>query len=282
LAGEQAVAHKQGDVNFDRQPALDGLPGHQEVAFRRSNSLSSIRSIVMKCCRLLLAALLPIAFAIPVQAGLFSFGKPKGNPAERVAQLIVTVKTDSDESKREHATREMRDFDPQTNPDLINVLVDVLQNDAKASVRAEAAQSLGKLRPISQTVGWALEEATKDSSLRVRLQARSALMSYRISGYRSEPKVTETPAPKTAAAPAKTGFWPFSSIKSAASSQPLTPAHAVTTETAPPPLAESESSVTQPPAAAHGPARPKVAPSTPPGPQKPPAQPDAGPDLPPQ
>src|SRR5206468_962137 len=83
------------------------------------------------------------------------------------------------------------------------------------------------------------EEAAKDSSLRVRLQARSALMSYRISGYRSEPKVTEMPAAKTTAvAPTRTGFWPFSSIKSAVSSQPVTPARAVTTETAPPPLAQ--------------------------------------------
>jgi len=239
--------------------------------------------MVMKCCRLLLAAVLPIAFAVPVQAGLFSFGKPKGNPAERVSQLIVTVKTDSDESKREHAARELREFDPQTNPDLINVLVDVLQNDPKPSVRAEAAQSLGKLRPIAQTAGWALEEAAKDSSLRVRLQARSALMSYRISGYRSEPKVTEMPAAKTTAvAPTRTGFWPFSSIKSAVSSQPVTPARAVTTETAPPPLAQPEPSATQPPPAVRGPAQPKVVPSAPPSLQKPPAQSDTGPDLPPQ
>src|SRR5438132_768457 len=128
--------------------------------------------MVMKCCRLLLAAVLPIAFAVPVQAGLFSFGKPK---------------------------------------------------------------------------------------------------------------VTEMPAAKTTAvAPTRTGFWPFSSIKSAVSSQPVTPARAVTTETAPPPLAQPEPSATQPPPAVRSPAQPKVVPSAASSLQKPPAQSDTGPDLPPQ
>lgn len=54
-------------------------------------------------------------------------------------------------------------------------------------------QSLGKLRPVSQEVGWALEEATKDKAIRVRWQARTSLMAYRVAGYRSEPKVVERP-----------------------------------------------------------------------------------------
>src|SRR5438132_2754304 len=237
----------------------------------------------MRSYRYFLALLLPAAVVLPVHAGLIFGRHAKVNPAQRVPELVVQVKNDKNESKRESAARELRDYDPTANPDIVPVLVDVLQNDAIPSVRAEAAQSLGKLRPVSQIAGWALEEAAKDSSLRVRLQARSALMSYRISGYRSEPKVPEMPAPKTTAvAPTRTGFWPFSSIKSAVTPQPLTPARAVPTETAPPPLAQPESSATQPAPAVRGPAQPKVVPSAAPNLQKTPAQSDAGPDLPPQ
>ena len=232
----------------------------------------------MRGHRFILAVLLPIAVALPARAGIFSFGKPKGNPAERLSQLIITLKTDRDENRREKAARELRDFDPVANPDIVSVLVDVLQTDSKASVRAEAAQSLGKLRPVSQTVGWALEEATKDASLRVRMQARSSLVSYRISGYRSEPKQAEVPARPEATS--RSGFWPFTRSSAPRVAPAVTP-QATPSETAPPPLA-------QPALDAKAKPMPRdrdksvVAPVAAPKIQKPPAENDAGPDLPPQ
>jgi len=68
---------------------------------------------------------------------------------------------------------------------MVPVLIEALGNDPKPSVRAESADTLGKLRPISQEVGQALEQARdKDASMRVRMQARSSLLSYYWSSYK--------------------------------------------------------------------------------------------------
>src|SRR5262245_58528340 len=110
----------------------------------------------------------------PTYAGIF-FGKKnkKPSPAERVPELLAQVKTDGDESKRTAAAQELRQYDPGQFPMIVPVLIDVLHNDSKPGVRAEAAQSLGKMRPISQQAGMALDQAlANDSSMRVRLQAR--------------------------------------------------------------------------------------------------------------
>ncbi len=74
-------------------------------------------------------------------------------------------------------------------------LIEVLANDKKPRVRAEAAVSLGKIRPVSDPVGMALEQSlAKDSSMRVRLQARSVLLQFRWSGWKEPaPKKDEIP-----------------------------------------------------------------------------------------
>ncbi|HTU94005.1 MAG TPA: HEAT repeat domain-containing protein, partial [Gemmataceae bacterium] len=130
--------------------------------------------------------LLP-ALAGPSYAGIF-FGKKnkKITPAERVPELLAQVKSDGDESKRAAAAQELRQYDPGQFPMIVPVLIDVLITDTKPVVRTEAAQSLGKIRPISQQAGMALEQAlANDSSMRVRLQARSSLLQYHWGGYRS-------------------------------------------------------------------------------------------------
>lgn len=168
----------------------------------------------MKCRLLLVLVLLPV-LARSVPAGIF-FGK-KGNkpsPNERVPELINQVMNDGDENKRVRAVEELRQYDPASFPYLVPVLVTVLINDKKPVVRAEAAHSLGKIRPISQEAGLALEQAqAKDSSMRVRLQARSALMQYHWAGYKSsgaepsplvqtkEPPLAGDPPPAPAPSP---------------------------------------------------------------------------------
>jgi hypothetical protein len=134
----------------------------------------------------------------PSYAGIF-FGKKnkKPTPAERVPELLSQVKTDGDESKRTAAAQELRQYDPGQFPMIVPVLVDVLSTDSKPGVRAEAAQSLGKMRPISQQAGMALEQAlANDASMRVRLQARSSLLQYHWSGYRSVRKDELVPQTK--------------------------------------------------------------------------------------
>lgn len=141
--------------------------------------------------------LLP-ALASPSYAGIFFGKKPrKPTPAERVPELLAQAKTDGDESKRAAAAQELRQYDPAQFPMIVPVLVDVLLTDKKPAVRAEAAQSLGKIRPISQQAGMALEQAlSNDSSMRVRLQARSSLLQYHWSGYHNTRKDDLVPQTK--------------------------------------------------------------------------------------
>ncbi len=129
--------------------------------------------------RLLLSLLLAAACAGPALAGLFGKKPVKPNPIDRVPELIHILKNDSEENKRVEAAEELRQFDPTKFPQIFVALIDALQNDPKPAVRSEAAQSLGKLRPVSKMVRQALEHARdKDPSMRVRLQARSSLLSY--------------------------------------------------------------------------------------------------------
>jgi len=143
----------------------------------------------MKCRFMLILMLLPV-LALPAQAGII-FGKkpPKPDPAQRVPELIKTVRTDGDESKRAEAVEELRQYDPTAFPEIYPALIEALLNDAKAGVRAEAAATIGKLRPVSQDAGNALEMALdKDDSMRVRLAVRSALLQYRWAGFRAGKK----------------------------------------------------------------------------------------------
>jgi hypothetical protein len=221
----------------------------------------------------LLAVAAATSIAWPLQAWDFWGKHPKPNPAERVPQLVVTVKADPDEDKRAAAVKELREYDPNAFKDIIPVLIDVLQHDAKPSVRAEAATSLSKLRPVSQEVGWALEEATKDPSIRVRFTARNVLMSYRISGYRSNPKPdTNPPAPLQSSGHLRNLFSVFQSKPDTGSANSTSAVIRRGGETPPPPLA-----IDVAPAPPPRPLPPPLVPAA----QPKPAQPaDQGPDLP--
>jgi hypothetical protein len=144
---------------------------------------------------LLLAALGLVWFAAPGEAQLFGGKKNKTPPQQRVPELITILKQDKDSHKRESAAEELRQYDPTQFPDIIPVLIEALQSDPSAGVRIEAATSLGRLRPISVPAGQALEKsASGDSNLRVRIQARTSLTYYQLSGYHA-PKGKDIPAP---------------------------------------------------------------------------------------
>jgi hypothetical protein len=148
----------------------------------------------------LILVLLPLV-AAPVQAGIiFGRKKEKPDPKLRVPELVGILKTDKDADKRSRAAEELRNYDPAAFPDIVPTLIEALHNDKQTGVRIEAVHSLAKLRPISQVVGEALEQAVaKDSSMRVRLQARSALLQYHWAGYRS--KKNEVPPLKSTREP---------------------------------------------------------------------------------
>jgi hypothetical protein len=268
----------------------------------------------MSHCRFVLPLLLSGLIALPASAGIFSNKNAKQSPEERVSALILAVKTDKNEDKRVEAAHELRDFDPAKHQEIVPILIDVLQNDPKPAVRAEAAATLSKFRPVSQQVGMALDQATKDSSFRVRWQARSSLMSYRLAGYRSGPRMDEpVTMPQEAHAPSKSWnpFWSFGrhsanqptpegatypqtettttkpwtqwfSFGKRPANQPAPSTTAIpwSGETPPPPLVQPDTRYTYPPRYS---GQPQLVPSEAPKLQRPPSpaqSSDTGPELP--
>jgi hypothetical protein len=142
----------------------------------------------MKRWHLVLVLATLAAVSANAHAGIL-FKKTKPIPTERVPELIGIVQTEKDEHKRVSAAEELRQYDANTYPEIIVVLADVLLTDPSSSVRAEAADSLARLRPVTQSAGLALEQAlAKDNSMKVRMQARYALLQYHWAGYHGTSK----------------------------------------------------------------------------------------------
>jgi hypothetical protein len=157
-----------------------------------------------------LVVFLAVATA-PAHAQLFGKRTPPGPPVppqQRVTELLKILKEDGDENKRFDAVEELRGMDATAHPEIIPALMEAMLNDKKPSVRSEAAYTVGRLRPVQQGIGTALEYLRdNDTSMRVRLQARGTLVGYYLAGYRSV-KVEDssnrlTPTP-TAAPPLAT------------------------------------------------------------------------------
>ncbi len=180
------------------------------------------------------------ACAVPVQAQIF-FKKARPIPAQRVPELILTLKTESDERRRAQAAEELREYDARTFAEIVPVLIDVLHNDKKSNVRLEALNSLSRLRPVSQAAGQAIEHAaSSDESLRVRLQAKSALLKYHLAGYSGSPNKNEPSVfqPTTQEPPlAEPGATPAQAAVPAPAYPPATPVKLTTTPPPPPDVA---------------------------------------------
>ncbi len=140
--------------------------------------------------RLVAALLTALALAAHLQAGIIFGRKPAPvDPKTRVPELLATLQNDKDGAKRSRAAAELQNFDAAAFPDIVPALIRALHEDSQPGVRIDAAQSLGKIRPVSQGAGEALESALeKDASMRVRLQARAILLQYHWAGYRSAKK----------------------------------------------------------------------------------------------
>jgi hypothetical protein len=130
-------------------------------------------------CPVALLAIVVFALAVPPAKAISLFSRrPKVDPAQRVPELINTIRTSHEERKRIAAVEELRQYDAAAFPQIVPLLTDLLKNDPSVSVRAEAAHSLGRLRPATPAAAEALDAATHDPALRVRWQARSALLFY--------------------------------------------------------------------------------------------------------
>lgn len=146
----------------------------------------------MKRCILFLFVLGPV-LALPVEGSIFS-KKPRAKKEGQASNLINTAKNDPDEEKRIAAITEMRDMDAQANAQIIPTLIDLLQNDTRPAVRREAASALSRVRPGTPAAQQALQQAaSKDPSLRVRIQAWSSYKMFQMGG----PPKTKEPQPTT-------------------------------------------------------------------------------------
>jgi hypothetical protein len=190
----------------------------------------------MHRCGFILAVFVSALTVSPSPAGIPFFGKhTKPNPNERVPELLNLIATSNDEHKRSTAVEELRQYDVAAFPDMIPLLLEVLAKDPKPAVRSEAAETLSKLRPVSKQVGKALELAqNQDPSMRVRIQARHALLHYHWSGYHSskkdDPLVLQTNEPPLSAGAATGlgGLRPTSSTSLKPMDNPPTAPNAAT------------------------------------------------------
>jgi HEAT repeats len=150
--------------------------------------------------------------AQPAHAQLFGFFKkspPPPPPAQRVGELVTIVRTDGDERKRTAAVEELRNFDTKAFPEIVPVLAEAAVKGTKPGVRAEAINSLVRIRPISNIAGQAIEAASQhDDYWRNRMSAQTALVRYRMAGYTSP-----TPPPPAPPQNAKGSATPTPPIK---------------------------------------------------------------------
>jgi hypothetical protein len=132
---------------------------------------------------LLLAALFTLSLCARSDAGIFG-RSTKPDPTTQVPALIDMLKGAKEERDRVAAANALREYDAKVYPEILPALTDALAGDTSASVRTEAAESIGRIRPITAQAGYALEQAKEnDKSLRVRTAARLALLQYKILGW---------------------------------------------------------------------------------------------------
>src|SRR5262249_33698182 len=134
----------------------------QTASWRATTNEHQSGDLIMKRLAGGLLLVIVLAWAAPAPAQWIFAKKQKMNPSQRVPELVLIVKTDSDERKRSHAAEELRDYDSATFTEIVPVLVDVLQQDKKMNVRLEALTSLAKIRPVSARAGQAIEKAATE------------------------------------------------------------------------------------------------------------------------
>ena len=147
----------------------------------------------MKWMRLMLPLVVLSGLVLPAQAQIFN-RKPR--LTMQVPELIVTAKTDPDERRRAAAVEQLRESDLRAYPDITGVLIEILLNDSgpKGTVKLEAVRSLSKVRPVSQLIGQAMQQAAlNDDNWRVRLQAKTAMW---MMGYHGDGKGALAADPK--------------------------------------------------------------------------------------
>lgn len=151
-----------------------------------------------------LAALATLALMLPgAEAGIFFNRKEKPAPAVQVMEFLKTLRNNPNAGERADAAEALRDFDAQAFPEIVPALINALQHDSSSSVRKQAAESLGKIKPTSVEAEQALEQAeSQDDAILVRWKARTALLGYRVQQPAAGP-ARQAVAPPPQPAPAR-------------------------------------------------------------------------------
>lgn len=158
-------------------------------------------------CRRFVALVVLLLTALPAPAGIL-FWRNKKNPADQVSKLVDIIRTEKSDSKRESAIEDLRKYDLNGYPEVVNVLIERLQNDSSSDVRKEAIETLLRMQPIPQQAVSVLQQIeAQDSSSRVRREAKKALAHAPSNGNALPPKastvnVFRSPEPPLASAPA--------------------------------------------------------------------------------
>ena len=175
--------------------------------------------------RLTLAVLAAALAAGPASAGPGVFGRKP--TAARAKQLTDTLRTEPDPAKRKAALAELRDYDHRLFTEVMPALIGSLKTDPVGLVRAEAADVIGHLKPVTIAAGLALEAAAEsDPEKAVRDAARASLWEYHLNGYRST-KGADGIAGQTAEPPIARPAAPRPVVPVAATTRPPTPPPAV-------------------------------------------------------
>lgn len=132
-------------------------------------------------------------------------GRPAGavDPAQRVHELLTTLRQDPKAHRRENAAFSLRSFAADKYFEILPTLVECLTQESDAGVRRAIVQTLGELRPRSAEALEALEQAAEhDPSWRVRQSARWAKRGYKVetpaSPGPSSPPTDHLPTPSSA------------------------------------------------------------------------------------
>lgn len=117
--------------------------------------------------------------------GLFKRKQKEEPVAPPTQHYVTTLQSDPDEQKRLTAASGLVGADPRVDAAVIPTLISTLQRDPSPLVRSQAAEVIGKLKPIYLHAGLALQTAAQsDPAESVRKSAKAALWEYHLAGYR--------------------------------------------------------------------------------------------------
>src|SRR5690349_12411334 len=99
----------------------------------------------------LLVLLVLLSAAVPAQAQILpNIFKRRPEPQPNVPELINQLQGADQARSRSSAAHDLRQYDPKQHPEVIRALIYSLEHDMNPSVRAEAAQALGRVDPVTQ------------------------------------------------------------------------------------------------------------------------------------